>query len=237
MQRKSPIAVQLVQLWLHRREKRDLTAPVLAILQQYGYTGQNEETFLLSYDVDELQRIKKELLPEKQMRLKLVQLIDTAEGQEHMVEEWGEYHSYNYDWMFSNTGQRTLARSVTAIGLPKYMLVDTQKKLLLESFVTNVQDLDTMIFTFPVQRDEQSRLPFAKSFEEELEFFYFTVGVDGVFTDFCKDASNYLQKRVEVPEDQSMEGELPLTLPNGPTVRLGNDPLQLTSPLESELEN
>ena len=234
LNRSITIAVELVKPWLHRKEKRDLTTAVLTILQQYGYTGQNADTYLLSYEVDELQRIKKELLPQKEMTLKLVQLVDTADGQENMVEEWGEYHSYNYDWIFSNTGLHALARSVTAIAIPKYMLVDAQKKLLLENFVTNAQKLDTMIFTFPVQQDDTSRLPFTLNPEEELEFLYFTVGVDGIFTDFCKDASEFLRNRVEIPAVQAMDSE---TLPVAPTVLMSSDPLQLTSPLESEFEN
>ncbi len=114
------------------------------------------------------------------------------------------------------------------------MLVDAQKKLLLENFVTNAQKLDTMIFTFPVQQDDTSRLPFTLNPEEELEFLYFTVGVDGIFTDFCKDASEFLRNRGEVPAVQTMDSE---ALPMAPTVLMSSDPLQLTSPLESEFEN
>ncbi len=226
------IGIELKKIWFHRKEERDLTLSVLSILQQYGYAKQAEKVFLFSYDVDELQRIGKKLLPEKQMTINLVQLIDIPEGTENMVEEWGKYHSYNYDWIFSNTGLHTLAASVTAIALPKYMLVDAKGTLKLESFVTNAQKLGTMIFTFPVQDDKQTRVPFVRSFTEELEFFYFTVGVDGILTDFCKDASDFLNQRIE-----------PRTLPptEDPLVptndRKAIDPLQLTTPFPSEMGN
>lgn len=193
------VAVELKKIWFHRKENRDITFPVLSILQEYGYGGRAEKIFLSSYDVDELQRIAKKLLPARQMSIKLIQLIDTPEGTENMVEEWGEFHSYNYDWIFSNTGLHTLTNSVTAIALPKYMLVDAKGTLKLQSFVTNAQKLGTMIFTFPVQDDVLSRVPFAHSLTEELEFFYFTVGVDGIFTDFCKDANRFLDNRIAPP--------------------------------------
>jgi glycerophosphoryl diester phosphodiesterase len=227
-----PIAVELRQPWLHRKEGKDLTKPVLSILQQYGYTGSTDNIFILSYDAVELRRIKKQLLPEMGMTIKLVQLIESNEGRETMSEEWGEWTSYNYDWMFSKSGLRALSGSVAAIGLPKHMLADSQGKLLLADFVENAQQLNTMIFTFPVQKDEHTQMPFVNSFAEELEFFYFTVGVDGIVTDFCKDALHYLKNRPEKPINLIEPVQV---LP--PSVEFTiDDPLQLTSPVGHKLK-
>jgi glycerophosphoryl diester phosphodiesterase len=230
------IAVEIKQPWLHRKEERDISVPVLTILRKYGYTGQADNIFLLSYDAAELERIAKTLLPEKQMSIKLVQLIESNEGRETMTKEWGEWASYNYDWMFSNTGLRSLAGSIAAIGLPKEMLVDSQGQLKLDTFVKNAHLLGTMIFTFPVQKDALTRLPFVDSFEEELDFFYFTVGVDGVITDFCGDAAEYLKKRTEIPQIQNEEEPAAPVIPVVPSaVRQSfNDPLRLTAPLEQK---
>lgn len=217
------IGVELKKIWFHRKENRDLALSVLSILQQYGYAKQAEKIFLFSYDVDELQRISKKLLPQTQMPINLVQLIDSPEGSENMVEEWGEYKNYNYDWIFSNSGLHALTTSVTAIALPKYMLVDAKGALKLERFVKNAQKLGTMVFTFPVQDEEQTRLPFVRSFSEELEFFYFTVGVDGILTDFCKSASSFLDNRIA-----------PLQTPSEEET---TDPLHLTTPFSSEMRN
>lgn len=143
-----------------------------------------------------------------------------------MTEERRKWVSYNYDWMFSNSGLRSLAGSVAAIGLPKYMLSDSRGKQLLASFVANAHQLGIMIFTFPVQKDEQTRLPFVHSFEEELGFFFFTVGVDGIITDFCGDAVNYLQTGPELQGVQMKQGQ---AVP--PSVEMVlDDPLQLTIP-------
>ena len=230
------IAVEIKQAWLHHKEGRDISVPVLNILQKYGYTGQADNIFLLSYDAAELEHIAKTLLPEKQMSIKLVQLIESNEGRETMTKEWGEWVSYNYDWMFSNTGLRSLAGSVAAIALPKEMLVDSQGQLKLDTFVKNAHLLGTMIFTFPIQKDAPTRLPFVQSFEEELEFFYFTANVDGVISDFCGDAVEYLKNRLEVPRIQNVEEPAAPVSPVAPSaVRQSfNDPLQLTSPLEQK---
>ncbi len=221
------VAVTLVKPWVHRKEKRDLASPVVSTLLQYGYNGQSDKILLLSYDVEELQRIRKQLLPASQMQIKLVQLIDQPDGEEYMVEEWGEYISYSYDLLFSNSGLRALAGSVAAIALPKDMLVDAQGNLKNTRFVSNAQKLGTMIFTFPVQNEPQTRLAFSKSFEEELEFLYFTVGVDGIFTDYCDAVSRFLKNRVQAP--QSMPGEEVL-FPELVPVTTTDDPLNLTIP-------
>ena len=224
------IAVTLVKPWIHKREKRDLSRPVLSILQQYGYTGKQSKIMLLSYDVEELQYINKQLLPFIQMQIQLVQLIDQPDGHEYMVEEWGEYQSYNYDLLFSNSGLRTLSAYVAAIGLPKYMLVDTEGNIKHANFISNAQKLGTMIFTFPVQKDAQQQAAAKRNFEEELEFLYFTVGVDGVFTDFCDDVSRFLENRTELPPVTGSE----TTLPPASNAVNADDPLNLTTPFDME---
>lgn len=219
LEKNSSIAVEIKQVWFHRKEGKDISRPVLTVLQKYGYTGQTGRTFLMSHDEAELKRINKELLPEMGMNIKLVQLIESNEGQESMLAEWGEWHSYNYDWMFFKSGLRTLSETVTTIGLPKHLLADSKGKLLRPDFVKNAHKLGIMIFTFPVEKDEGGRLPFVHSFDEELEFLYFTAEVDGVFTAYCRDALLYLKKRV-------LEPAAPLSTDN----EVG-DPLQLTIPL------
>jgi len=223
------IAVTLVKPWIHKREKCELSRPVLSLLQQYGYTGQQNKILLLSYDVEELQYISEQLLPLMQMQIQLVQLIDQPDGQEYMVKEWGEYQSYNYDLLFSNSGLRALAAYVAAIGLPRYMLADAAGNVKHADFINNAHKLETMIFTYPVQKNAQQQTASPRNFEEELEFLYYTVGVDGVFTDFCDDVSRFLKNRTAAPPVTDNETVLP---PANATST--NDPLNLTSPLDME---
>ncbi|MEN8199661.1 MAG: glycerophosphodiester phosphodiesterase [Thermodesulfobacteriota bacterium] len=227
--KKISVGVEIKQPWLHRKEGLDVATPTLNTLRRYGYSGRDNDTYLFSYDAAELQRIGKELLPEREMMLKLVQLIESNEGEESKVEEWGQWVSYNYDWMFSNTGLRSLAGSVAAIALPKYMLVDPQGRLKMETFVKNAQQLGTMIFTFPLARDTGGRRSFGKSLEEELEFLISTVKVDGLITDFCGDVSTYLRNRVQ---PQPVEEKEATVSPQTPLP--GDLPQQLTPPMEIE---
>ena len=236
-----PLAVEMTQPWFHRKEERDISIATLHILKEYGYGIRNDNIFLLSYDVAELKYLAKSLLPERQMGVRLVQLIDSNDGSEAMTLEWGEWVSYNYDWMFSNTGIRSLATFVAAIGLPKNMLVDSQGQLKLENFVNNAHHLNLQIFTFPVNMEDPARPPFAGNFEGELEHFYFTVGVDGIITDSCGEAVHYLRNRtvpLQVPlqETETRQDALPTPAqeqapPSAlPVEQEAKDPLQLTIP-------
>ncbi len=216
------IAPEIKQPWLYRENGRDISKLALAILQEYGYSGQEDNILLLSFDAEELQRIAKELLPEMGMSIKLIQLIDSKEGTETMVEEWGDLVSYNYEWMFSKSGLRSLKRYAAGIGLSKSMLTDNKGTLLLPGFTENVHQLGMIIYTLPTPQEAQSRLPFVNSFEEELTFLYFTLGVDGIMTDFCGDAVRFLKNR-----EQSV---LAPPEKNSPTALAEEDPLQLPHP-------
>lgn len=224
------VAVEIKQVWFHRREGKDISKSVLSILQKYNYTGSADNIFLFSYDTQELRRIAKTLLPEMQMTVKLVQLIESNEGQENMTDEWGRWTSYNYDWMFSKSGLRSLAGVVSAIGLPKYMLADSRGRLLQENFVENSHQLGLLLFTFPVQKDDPTRVPFVRNFDEELGFFFFTAGVDGIITDFCNDGVEYLKNASKTTTVQPKQDQ-----PVPPSVEvIHKDPLQLTNQTKPE---
>lgn len=225
-QKKIRIAVEIKRSWFHHNEGKDLSKPVLSILRKYNYSGSSDNIFLFSYDTAELRRIAQTLLPEMKMTVKLVQLVESNDGQESMTKEWGKLVSYNYDWMFSKSGLRTLARSVAAIGVPKYMLSNLHGKLLLKDFVENAHQLGMMIFTSPVQKDAQTRFSFVRTFNEELKFLFHTVNVDGIITDFCGDAIRYLRNGIQIPALQ-IEQKKPVP----PSIEMVLDaPLQLTIP-------
>lgn len=176
--RSIPIVVEPKQAWLYRKEGVDINQQVLTTLKEYNYTGSENDIILLSFDAQELKRMKKELMPQMQMNIQLIQLIDSNTGTESMVEEWGEWVSYNYDWMFSNSGLHSIGRYAAGIGLHKSMLADNSGALLLSDFITDTHQLGMTVYTFPVNKNDQSTSPFVKNFTEELEFYYFTVGVD-----------------------------------------------------------
>lgn len=197
LQRTIRIALEIKQPWLYRKQGHDISQLVLTILQDYGYTGQEDRVTLLSFDAEELQRIASELLPEMGMSIKLIQLIDTNEGSETLVEEWGELISYNYDWMFSKSGLRSLKGYAAGIGLDKSMLADNRGTLLRPDVIENAHQLGMLVYSLPDRKEAQPVLPFVGSLDEEFEFFYFTVGVDGIVTDFCADGVRFLKNRTQ----------------------------------------
>lgn len=225
------IAVTLVKPWLHTREGRDLTTPVVATLGKCFGSGAKGQKLLLSYDVEELRRIAKTMLPKIQVPLLLVQLIDRPDGQESMVKEWGEMKSYNYDLLFSNSGLRALTSYVAAIGIPKTVLQDAEQQPKITSFIHKAQQLGTMIFTYPVEKAANIEPTPENSFDQELERLYFTTGVDGIITPNYSDALTYLKHRETVDEASSeQQTSLPDSLPEGA------DPLNLVSPVATENE-
>ncbi len=219
---------EIKQPWLHRKEGKDISMAVLKILRDYGYTAQEEKIFLQCFDPDELKRIHDELFPALQMELKLIQLIDDNNGNETKSLQWGEWVNYNYNWITSKSGLRSLSSFVAGIGMDKSMLVDQSGNLLRPELVSDAHSLGMVVHPFTFRREKESLPPYAPSFEALLEFFYFKVGVDGVFTDFCGDAVLFLQQRVPDPATEpAVAPEGREALPAQPTVT----PEELQSPV------
>lgn len=214
---------EIKQPWFHRKEGKDISMAVVKILREYGYRSQDDKIFLQCFDPDELRRIHDELFPVLQMNLKLIQLIDDNNGNETKSLQWGEWVNYNYDWITSKSGLRTLSAYVAGIGMDKSMLVDKAGNLLLPELVNDAHSLGMVVHPYTFRREKESVPPYVATFEELLEFFYFKVGVDGVFTDYCGDAVLFLQKRVpdsaaEAAVDPAVEGDGREMLPAQPTV-------------------
>lgn len=203
--------------WLHRKEGKDISMAVLKILRDYGYTAKEAKIFLQCFDPDELKRIHDELFPSLQMELKLIQLIDDNNGNETKFLEWGEWVNYNYNWISSKSGLRSLSTFIAGIGMDKSMLVDQAGNLLRPELVSDAHSLGMVVHPFTFRREKESLPPYAPTFEQFLEFFYFKVGVDGVFTDYCGDGVLFLQQRPPAPE-AAVEAAGRETLPPQPTV-------------------
>jgi glycerophosphoryl diester phosphodiesterase len=186
---------EIKQPWLHRKEGKDISMAVLKILREYGFTSKENKIYLQCFDPEELKRIHDELMPTLQMELKLIQLIDNNNGNETKSLQWGEWANYNYDWISSKSGLRALSATVSGIGMDKSMLVDEAGNLLRPELVSDAHSLGMVVHAYTFRREKESLPPYVAGFEALLEFFYFKVGVDGVFTDYCGDAVLFLQKR------------------------------------------
>jgi glycerophosphoryl diester phosphodiesterase len=214
---------EIKQPWFHRKEGKDISMAVVKILREYGYKSQEDKIFLQCFDPEELRRIHDELFPILQMNLKLIQLIDDNNGDETKSLQWGEWINYNYDWITSKSGLRTLSSYIAGIGMDKSMLVDKAGNLLLPELVSDAHSLGMVVHPFTFHREKELLTSYVTTFEELLEFFYFKVGVDGVFTDHCGDAVLFLQNRVpatavEPAAEPAVEGDVREILPAQPTV-------------------
>jgi glycerophosphoryl diester phosphodiesterase len=199
MRRGIGIYPEIKQPWLHRKEGKDISLAVLKILREYGYTTKIDKIFVQCFDPDELKRIHDELFPALGMNLKLTQLIDDNNGDETKTLEWGEWVNYNYDWILSKSGLRAASAYISGIGMDKSMLVDGAGNLLRPTLIDDAHQLGLVVHPYTFRREKESLPPYAASFEELLEFFYFKVGVDGVFTDHCGDAVLFLRDRDAAP--------------------------------------
>ena len=190
---------ELKSPWFHHQHNKDIATAVLQVLKTYGYVNRDAPVFLQSFDYVELVRVHDELMPALGMDLPLVQLIaDNSWLETYALDKDGNWQPYDFSWMHTPDGLHTLARVVTGIGPGLEMLVQadarpgavTPTPLLSEAHKAGLQ---VHAYTF---RSDAGQIPaYAGSFEELLEIFCFTVGVDGVFTDFPDQVIQFLDTR------------------------------------------
>ena len=156
----------------HRDEGKDIASVTLDVLNRYGYKTASDRVFLQCFDPYELQRIRSDLMPAKDMDLRLIQLIGTSE----------EFRN-----LLSADGMKQLATVVDGIGPSALLLVENDstasniKTTGLTEFA-HAAGLKVHPYTFRRERDQMPA--FAKDYDDLLRIFFDEVGVDGVFTDF-----------------------------------------------------
>ncbi|KLV09130.1 glycerophosphodiester phosphodiesterase [Photobacterium aquae] len=185
--------------WFHRHEGKDISAAVLKVLKDYGYTSKDSKVYLQTFDFDELKRIHDELMPKMGMDVKLVQLMAYTDWNETMVYgKDGKATPYNYDWMFKPGGMATVAKYADGIGPWKPMVVSdasTKGNIKLTGLVEAAHEQGMQVHPYTFRADE-GRIPaYADDFNGMLDVFYKTAGVDGVFTDFPDKAVDYLSEQ------------------------------------------
>lgn len=172
--------------WFHLKENKDISHAVLLTLKRYGYQTRKQKIFIQSFDANELQRIKQQLMPSLQLDLPLVQLVAYTDWQETKELKQGVWQNYNYDWMFSSQGVKRIKSYADGIGPWYPMLVDVA----VDSQNVNASDfflaakangLAVHAYTF---RADPGQIPkYANSFEDYVSTFV-SLGLDGFFTDF-----------------------------------------------------
>lgn len=166
----------------HREEGVDITPEFLRILEKYGYSRHADPVYVQCFDAKELRRIRHSL----NCQLKLIQLIGEN--------SWGE-SSTNYDVLRSQKGLDHLANTVDGIG-PWLQRAYTQRRsdghIRSTGLVRRAHNAGLAVHPFTFRVDE---LPAAfKSFDALLAFFTDRLAIDGLFTDFPDQVSQYLRK-------------------------------------------
>lgn len=183
--------------WFHRSEGKDISLAALNMLKKYGYTTKEDKVYVQCFDPNETRRISKELLPKLGMNVKVVQLIAETDWNETMEPKNGKLVPYNYDWMFKKGAMKKIAEYADGIGPWKPMLVkndSTRNNLIITDMVKEAHDNGMEVHPYTFRLDE-GRIPqYAASFEDMLDIFYYTVNVDGVFTDFPDRAVDFLRR-------------------------------------------
>ncbi|WP_420841450.1 glycerophosphodiester phosphodiesterase [Erwinia endophytica] len=181
--------------WFHRREGKDISAKVLDVLKQYGYTSKSDNVYLQCFDYNEVKRIKTTLEPQRGMNLKMVQLIAETKWNETQELQDGKWVNYSYDWMFKPGAMKTLAHYVDGIGPDYHMLVaegSTKGHISLTNMVQEAHQNSLVVHPYTVRADQ---LPdWVDHVDQLYDVLYHQADVDGLFTDFPDKAVRFLQR-------------------------------------------
>lgn len=171
----------------HRHEGKDISWAVLKVLKEYGYTGKEDNIYLQCFDVIELERISKELLPELGMNLKLIQLIPSPswKSSQQVIEKDGIFSPYDCSWMFESGAMERISKYADGVSPAMDMIVkkeSTTKQLIITDIVKDAHAVGLEVHPYTFRVEEVPA--YTAGFEEMLDIFFNQVGIDGAFTDF-----------------------------------------------------
>lgn len=160
-----------------------LEPPLLATLTANGYEGTNAPVFIQSFEVSNLQYLS------TKTDLPLVQLLNNSGKPNDFVVSGDER---TYADLVTASGLREITKYAQAVGVHKNLLIprDSSGKLLLPtSLVTDAHAAGLLVHAWTF-RNEDCFLPldFQGNPQGEYELF-FSLGVDGVFSDYPDTAS------------------------------------------------
>ena len=152
----------------HKKNGKDISKIVLAVLTDFGYTNKSDACILQCFDAGELQRIRQELHSE----LFLTQLLEFPESLDNL-EKYAGYAN-------------AIGPSIEQLILASHGK-NTQGK---KDFIKRAHDLDLKVHAYTFRKDEH---PNFESFEALLQFAFNDLELDGVFTDFPDLVVGFLQ--------------------------------------------
>ena len=145
----------------HKKEGKDITKIVLAILDKYKASNPELKIYLQCFDLDELERIK----GERGDGLELIYLLN-AKGVDQLVRANDSY-------------LKALSQTVDGLGVSINGLLRNAKKA--KTTITKLHELGLVVHAWTVRKDS---LPSTYNSVEKLLQDLDELAVDGVFTDF-----------------------------------------------------
>jgi len=150
----------------HDSQGLPMEQALLDILDEYGYTKPGAKIFVQSFEQTSLKKLR-----DLGTKLPLVQLISA---------------NWSFAGMWTKSGLDQIATYADGIG-PSKTIIEKNP-----AFVNWAHDRGLLVHPYVFRRDE---LPSKySSLEQEMEQFYFTYNVDGLFTDFVDVAARVLAK-------------------------------------------
>ena len=133
-QRSITIVVELRKLWLHRKAGLDPGGAVVDLLtaKRPDRSDSTPRTYIAAHDPDELRRLHEQRLIHNVPHIGIMQLIDNNDGEQAKRLEQGAWLPYNYDWLFTNSGLRSISDHVDVIGLSPTLVADADQSKLLD---------------------------------------------------------------------------------------------------------
>jgi glycerophosphoryl diester phosphodiesterase len=204
------IAPEIKKPWFHLNEGKDISKAVMDELQRFHYTESGTSVFLQCYDPDELQRIHKKLLVPRAINLRLVQLIDTNDGNETQRLVRGKWVPYNFEWLYTRTGAKLLALYADAVGMSTTRLLTIADDSLYADFLSNIGEENIKIHALFLGNNTKVNAVNFNSYADLLNRLLDQVNVDMIVTDLPAETLTFLKSR-EVDTDNEITGQkLPL---------------------------
>lgn len=183
--RKTGVYIELKSPNWHRQEGLDLSAAIIAVLDQTGYWNRPNQVFLQCFDDKTLRQLRDGL----RSPLPMIQLI----GENN----WGEDSDVDYDYLRTSKGLSYVATYAQGIGpfVPHiYLGKTTSGTVQLSDLVPLAQALGLLVHPYTLRRDELP--PSIDNFTELLDILVHQAGVNGLFTDFPDIVGDFLRKRI-----------------------------------------
>ncbi len=182
------IALEIKHPWFHAKAGKDISSASLDALLDHGYVDDNSKIFIQCFDPEELQRIYTQLMPQREMKLPLIQLIDNNDGNETQQKPFGNFLPYSFDWLYTNSGLRIISSYAAAVGLPESSIVDGNGNLLLTGYVKAIHEYGMSVFVYSLNNQPDTFPPFADSFTSLLDVYLQKADIDGFYTDAFNEA-------------------------------------------------